>query len=169
MKNKKKYYKVDLYQVLGPTYSMISECTCDVDSVGKIIVESFENGGIKKDYRLAYNSSKRISSCREIIEDFNVPIIACSTSSRYDSWYDEHIREFYLPYKFDYFNRYRNFIVLASDLNDSNLATEEDLKKYDPEKTVWYKILKDIDEKGIDFDYESEVHKEIVKNKENLK
>jgi len=169
MKNKKKYYKVDLYQVLGPSYSMIDNYTCDVDSIGKIIVESSSNGGIKRENRLGFRSFKRISSCREVLEDFNVPIVACCTSSRYDSWYDEHIREFHLPYEFDYWNRHRNYIVLASDLNDANLATEEDLKKYDPEKTVWYKILKDIDEKAIDFDYESEVHKEIVKNKENLK
>lgn len=144
---KNKYYKVNLYQVLGPTYVNIDNYTCDVCSIGKIIVEARENGGIKKPEFLKHTSFKRISSCREVVEDFNVPVVACSTGSHYDSWYDEHVIEFNLPYKFDYFNRYRNFIVLASDLNDNNLATKEDLKNYNLEKTVCYRVLKEIDEK----------------------
>ena len=164
MKNKMKYYKVDLYQVLGPTYFNIDKYRCDVCSIGKIIVEAREKGGIKRSEYLSYRSFKRISSCREVVEDFNVPIVACSTGSHYDSWYDEHTLEFELPYKFDYFNRYRNFIVLASDLNDDNLATKEDLKNYDPEKTTWYRVLKEIDENGIDFDYRKVIdEKELVK------
>ena len=41
----------------------------------------------------------------------------------------------------------------------------EDIKEYDPQSKTWYKYLKEIQEKGIDFDYHQEVIDEIEKIK----
>ncbi len=150
---KNKFYKVDLYQVLGPRCSAISKSICDVDSIGKIIVSASKRDG----------TNKNIGKCREVLEDFKVCVVDCSRGSYFDAWYAESVTEFCLPYNYDYWNKYMNFIILASDLNDSNLATEQDIKLYEPKKEVWYKVLKEINEKGIDFDYKHEATNILLK------
>lgn len=154
---KNKFYKVDLYQVLGPCCSMISKSTCDADSLGKIIVSISKNSNV--------SSNNKMFECREVMNDFNVLAVDCSKGSRFDAWYAEDVPELHLPYQYDYWKKYRNFIVRANDLNESNLATEDDIKKYNPEKEVWYKIIKEINEKGINYDYEKEIV--LSKGKEN--
>ena len=148
----KPIYKVDLYQVIGKSY-MFSNYVCDVDSLGKILVSvSNEN---KNHYR------DNAGECIEVIEGFSVPLIDCPKSSRYEWWDNEHVTEFYFPYEYDYWDKYRSFIVHSSDINESNLATLEDLKEYEPQNELWYESLKEIQEKGIDFDYELEAIEKI--------
>lgn len=144
-----KYYIVDLYHLLGIDFSKIM---CDVQSLGKIIVSSSFLGGT--------NSERVIGECREITDNFNINVVKCYMSSRYDGWYEETIPVFYLPneYNCDYWNKHSLYLVLASDLNEANLATEKDIKEYDPQSKIWYKYLKEIQEKGIDFDYEKEFY-----------
>ena len=95
------------------------------------------------------------------MEGFSVPLIDCSKSYHYDGECDEYITEFHLPYEYNYWDRYRLFIVRLNDIKESNLATLEDLKEYEPQKELWYKLLKEIQEKGMDFDYHLEAIKEI--------
>lgn len=148
----KPIYKVDLYYLLGRCYPFNDYC-CDVESLGKIMVSiSDEN---KNPYR------DNAGECTEVMEGFSVPIIACAKSSRFDSWYAEDITELHLPYKYNYWDKYRLFIVRLEDIKESNLATLEDLKKYNPKKETWYKLLKEIQEKGIDFDYRLESVKKL--------
>ena len=144
-----KYYIVDLYHLLGIDFSTIM---CDAQSLGKIIVSASLNGGT--------NSERVIGECREITDNFNVNVVKCYMSSRYDGWYEEKIPVLYLPdeYNCNFWNKHSLYLVLASDLNEANLATEEDIKNYDPRSKTWYKNLKEIQEKGIDFDYEKEFY-----------
>ena len=74
---------------------------------------------------------------------------------------------FYLPneYNRNFWNKHSLYLVLASDLNEANLATEEDIKEYNPQSKTWYKYLKEIQEKGIDFDYEKEFYEKTIKKK----
>ena len=148
----KPIYRVDLYHLLGRSYTFTDYC-CDVESLGKIMV-SIHN----KD-RNPYRDNA--GECMEVMEGFSVPLIDCSKSSHYDGWYDEHVTEFYLPYEYDYWDKYRLFIVRSEDIKEANLATLEDLKEYDPQKELWYKLLKEIQEKGIDFDYYQEAIEKI--------
>ena len=149
---KKAIYKVDLYHLLGKSYSFSDYC-CDVESLGKIMVS------VSKKNRNPYRD--HAGECKEVMEGFSIPLIDCPTSSRYDGWFDDHVTEFDLPYKYDYWDKYRLFIVRLGDINESNLATPEDLKEYEPEKEIWYKLLKEIQEKGIDFNYQQAAVDEI--------
>lgn len=148
----KSIYKVDLYHLLGKSYTFTDSC-CDVESLGKIMVS------ISNKNRNPYRDNA--GECMEVMEGFSVPLIDCSMSSRYDGWYDEHVIELQLPYEYDYWDKYRLFIVRSEDIKESNLATLEDLKEYKPKKELWYKLLKEIQEKGIDFDYYLEAIEEI--------
>ena len=149
---KETVYKVDLYQLLGKSY-IFDDYWCDVVSLGKILVSVNKKDG--NPFR------DNIGECTEVKEGFSVPLIHCSMSSRYDGWYDEHVTEFYLPYKYNYWDKYSLFIVRSEDIKESNLATLEDLKTYDPQNETWYEVLKEIQEKGIDFDYEQEAIEEM--------
>ena len=151
----KKYYKVDLYHVIGTSWPRMNDHECDVESLGKIIVCAFKNGGT--------NSRKEMGKCREVMENFNVLVVNCSTAMRFDMVYAEDILQFDLPYKYDDWNEYKNYVVLARDLSDKNLATEEDIKEYDPQKELWYKRLKKIQEKCINYDYEKEFEEDLQK------
>ena len=146
-------YKVDLYHLLGNSHSFIDNYCCDAESLGKILVS------ISKKNTNPYRDNA--GECVEAMEGFSVPLIDCSKSSHYDGWYDEDVTELYLPYKYDYWDKYRLYLVREGDIKESNLATLDDLKEYDPQKEIWYKILKEIQEKGINFDYKLEVTKKI--------
>ncbi len=148
----KKIYKVDLYHLLGKSYLFTDYC-CDVESLGKILVTVSDE--TINPYR------DNAGECIEVKEGFSIPLISCSKSSRFDSLTAEDIIEFHLPYIYDYWDNYRLYIIRSDDIKESNLATAEDLKDYDPQKEVWYKRLKEIQEKGIDFDYEQEAIDEI--------
>lgn len=134
----KNFYKVELYQVLGPNFSPFSKSICDAWEVGEIIVSASKNGGT--------NSTKRIGKCREVLEDFEVCVVYCPVGYEFDAEIAERIPQLYLPYDYDYNNKYKNFIVIASDLNERNLATEEDIKTYEPKRKAWYDVLKEIQE-----------------------
>ena len=149
---KKPIYKVDLYHLLGNSYTFIDYC-CDAESLGKVLVS------VSKKNRNPYRENT--GECIEIMEGFSIPLIDCSKSSRYDGWYDEYITELYLPYKYDYWDKYRLYLVRFEDIRESNLATLEDIKGYEPQKEVWYELLKEIQEKGINFDYEQEATEKI--------
>lgn len=155
---KKPIYKVDLYHLLGQSYTYSDYC-CDVESLGEIIVS------VSKKKNNPYRDN--VGECTEVIEGFSLPLIDCSRSSHYDRWYDEHVTEFHLPYKYDYWDKYRLFIVRSEDIKKSNLATPEDLKEYNPQKEVWYKLLKEIQEKGIDFDYYQEAIEGIYRKSQD--
>ena len=151
----KQIYKVDLYHLLGKSYLFLDYCN-DVESLGKILVTVSDER--INPYR------EKAGECIEVKEGFSIPLIACSKSCYYDACYDEDVIEFHLPYKYDYWDKYRLYIIRFEDLDESHLATEEDLKNYDPQKEVWYKLLKEIQEKGIDFDYKQEAIDEMSGN-----
>lgn len=148
----KSIYKVDLYHLLGNSYKFFDYC-CDAESLGKILVSVSKKNG--NPYR------ENSGECIEIMGCFSIPLIDCSKLSRYDGWYDEYITELYLPYKYDYWDKYRLYLVRFEDIRESNLATLEDIKGYEPQKEVWYELLKEIQEKGINFDYEQEATEKI--------
>ena len=145
-------YKVDLYHLLGTSY-IYDNSTCDVESLGKILV-SVSNKD-KNPYR------DNAGECIEAIKGFDIPLIKCSMSSRFDGWYFENVTMLSLPYEYNYWDKYRLYIIRLEDIKESNLATLEDIKEYNPQKEIWYELLKEIREKGIDFDYEQEAIKEI--------
>ncbi len=153
-------YKVELYHLLGTSYTF-TKSMCDVEPLGKIIVSVSKKCNSK--------TNERIGECREVLEDFNIPLVDCGKSSRYDGWYDEHITEFSLPYEYNYWNKHKNYIICSEEIKESNLATPKDLKEYNPEQEVWYKLLKEIQTKGIDFDYEQEAINEIIYGKKQLR
>ena len=148
----KPIYKVNLYYLLGRSYT-IDNFRCDVDSLGKILV-SVSSKDVNP-YR------DNAGECKEVMEGFSIPLIDCYKTHRFDSWYFEDITELNLPYEYNYWDKYRLCIVCLNDIKESNLATLEDLKEYNPQKEVWYKLLKEIQEKGIDFDYKQEVIEEL--------
>ena len=155
----KQIYKVDLYHLLGKSY-IFEDYTCDVETLGKILVSVSE----KKENPYRDNAGE----CIEISEGFSIPLIKCSKTSRYDGWYDEEVIELHLPYIYDYWDKYMLYIVRSEDIIESNLATLEDIKEYNPQNETWYKLLKEIREKGINFDYNQESIEEIYgKNLDN--
>ena len=126
-----KIYKVDLYE-LGDRKYRFSDNDCVGYLLGKVLVTSYKKGGT--------NFSKSIGKCTEIMEDFNITVIDCVTGTHYEG--GKKYRNFYLPSEYDCEIGSNRFVVLAKDLDEKNIASEEDIKNYAPSSTIWYKYLK---------------------------
>ncbi len=128
MKKELKCYYVTVYQISikcpDDFYTYVWPCA-------KMLVWSYKRKNNKK-YIL-------LEECKEVLEDFDVPVVGGQVSREFDAEMNGYWYKVELPKDF---NREHEYFVLEGDFYERNIATFEDIKKYNPQETEWYKYFK---------------------------
>lgn len=124
-----KHYSVEIYKIYD---NHREDRLCSLISMGKIIVSSYKRT----------NSEPKImvGECKELLEDFTIPVVDCIIDTTYDDC-DYECKSTFIPPHFNYMAN--NYIVLKKDFCDVNVVTPKVINEYDPRKEEWYSYFKE--------------------------